>query len=174
VPAKRPDIPQVADELTMLTSFLEWMRATLRMKAGGLDAAQLGRRLEPSTMTLGGMVTHMAWVESWWFTEIFRGEAPAEPWASLGWKADRDAEWTVAAGLTPEEIWALWDTEVARAREILAEVGDLDAIAVGHRKRTPGEPLSLRWIVVHMIEEYARHLGHADLIRESIDGSVGQ
>jgi uncharacterized damage-inducible protein DinB len=174
VPQKRPDIPQVADELTMLTAFLEWMRATLRMKAGDLDADQLGRRLEPSTMTLGALVTHMAWVESWWFTEIFRGEPPGEPWASFDWKADDDAEWTVAATMAPEEIWALWDAEVERARRILAEVGDLDAIAVGHRKRKPGEPLSMRWIVVHMIEEYARHLGHADLIRESIDGSVGQ
>jgi hypothetical protein len=171
---KRPEIPQVADELTMLTAFLEWMRATLRMKAGGLDADQLARRLEPSTMTLGGLVTHLAWVESWWFTEIFRGEAPAEPWASRPWKSDRDAEWSIASELTPDEIWALWDAEVEKARRILAEVGDLDAIAVGHRKRKPGEPLSMRWIVVHMIEEYARHLGHADLIRESVDGSVGQ
>ena len=76
--------------------------------------------------------------------------------------------------MEPDEIWALFDTEVDRARTILAESGGLDAIAVGHRKRKPGEPLSMRWIVVHMIEEYARHLGHADLIRESIDGSVGQ
>jgi uncharacterized damage-inducible protein DinB len=174
VPHPRPDIPQVADELTMLTAFLDWMRATLRMKAGDLDAEQLQRRLEPSTMTLGGMVTHMAWVESWWFTEIFHGRPPAEPWASFDWKADGDAEWAVAASMEPGEIWALWDTEVERARGILVEAGDLDAIAVGHRKRKPGQPLSMRWIVVHMIEEYARHLGHADLIRESIDGSVGQ
>ena len=172
--ARRPNIPQVADELTMLVAFLEWMRATLRMKAGGLDAEQLQQRLEPSTMTLGGMVTHLAWVENWWFTEIFLGQAPPEPWASLPWKADNDAEWTVASSLTPEEIWALFDTEVERARGILAASDGLDAIAAGHRKRKPGEPLSMRWIVVHMIEEYARHLGHADLIRESIDGSVGQ
>lgn len=171
---QRPDIPQVADELTMLTAFLDWMRATLRMKAAGLDAEQLARRLEPSTMTLGGLVTHLAWVESWWFTEIFRGEPAGEPWASRPWTSDRDAEWSIAAELTPDEIWALWDTEVEKARRVLAEVGDLDAIAVGHRKRKPGEPLSMRWIVVHMIEEYARHLGHADLIRESVDGSVGQ
>jgi uncharacterized damage-inducible protein DinB len=174
VAQKRPDIPQVADELTMLTAFLEWMRATLRMKAGDLDAEQLRRRLEPSTMTLGGLVTHMAWVESWWFTEIFRGESPGEPWASFDWKADGDAEWTVAATMEPDEIWALFDAEVARSRLILDGSGGLEAIAVGHRKRKPGEPLSMRWIVVHMIEEYARHLGHADLIRESIDGTVGQ
>jgi len=171
---KRYDIPQVADELTMLTGFLEWMRDTLRAKAGGLDAEQLQRRLAPSTMTLGGMVTHLAWVESWWFTEVFHGQAPGEPWASFEWKADNDAEWTVAASMQPDEIWTLFDAEVDKARRILQEVGDLDAIAVGHRKRKPGEPLSMRWIVIHMIEEYARHLGHADLIRESIDGSVGQ
>ena len=170
----RPDIPQVADELTMLTAFLDWMRATLRMKAGDLDAEQLQRRLEPSSMTLGGLVTHLAWVESWWFVEIFRGERPGEPWVSFDWKADGDAEWSIAADLSPAEIWALWDTEVDHARRILAETGDLDAVAVGHRKRKPGEPLSMRWIMVHMIEEYARHLGHADLIRESIDGSTGQ
>ena len=171
---KRPDIPQVADELTTLVAFLDWMRATLKMKAGDLDAEQLGRRLAPSTMTLGGMITHLAWVESWWFVEIFLGREPAEPWASFDWKADGDAEWTVAASMEPAEIWALWDREVTRAREVLADSGGLDAIAVGHRMRKPGEPLSMRWIVVHMIEEYARHLGHADLIRESIDGSVGQ
>ena len=171
---KRPDIPQVADELTTLTAFLEWMRATLRMKAGDLDADQLQQRLAPSTMTLGGLVTHLAWVESWWFVEIFLGERPAEPWASFDWKADGDAEWRVAASMRPDEIWAVWDREVARARQVLEDAGGLDAIAVGHRKRKPGEPLSMRWIVVHMIEEYARHLGHADLIRESIDGSVGQ
>jgi uncharacterized damage-inducible protein DinB len=170
----RPDIPQVADELTMLSAFLDWMRATLRMKAGDLDGEQLQRRLEPSAMTLGGMVTHLAWVESWWFTEIFLGEQPGEPWASFDWKADRDAEWTVAASTEPDEIWAVFDTEVERSRRVLAESGGLDAIAVGHRKRKPGEPLSMRWIMVHMIEEYARHLGHADLIRESIDGSTGQ
>ena len=172
--ARRPDIPQVADEFTMLTAFLEWMRATLRMKAADLDADQLQQRLEPSTMTLGGLVTHLAWVESWWFREIFLGEQPGEPWASFDWKADGDAEWSVATSMEPSEIWALWDAEVAVARQVLADSGGLDAIAVGHRKRKPGEPLSMRWIVVHMIEEYARHLGHADLIRESVDGSVGQ
>jgi uncharacterized damage-inducible protein DinB len=169
----RPDIPQVADEATMLAAYLEWTRATLRMKAEGLDAEQLRTTLPPSTMTLGGLVTHLAWVESWWFTEIFRGLEPGEPWRSLPWRQDRDAEWTLAASLSPHEVWDLWDTEVASAREVLAAT-DLDAIAVGHRKRKPGEPLSMRWIVIHMVEEYARHLGHADLLRESIDGTTGQ
>jgi uncharacterized damage-inducible protein DinB len=171
---RRPDIPQVADELTTLTAFLEWMRATLRMKAGDLDAEQLRHRLAPSTMTLGGLVTHLAWVENWWFTEIFLGQAPPEPWSDLPWRTDKDAEWALAASMQPDDIWALWDREVGSARQVLAEAGGLDAIAAGHRRRTPGEPLSMRWIVVHMIEEYARHLGHADLIRESVDGSVGQ
>jgi Protein of unknown function (DUF664) len=165
--------PQTGDELSTLAAFLDRQRATLARKAGGLDADQLGRTLPPSTMTLGGLVTHLAWVESWWFTEIFLGERPAEPWASRDWKADSDAEWSIAGELSPARIWAIWDAEVDRARQILVEAGGLDAIAAGHRLREPGEPLSMRWIVVHMIEEYARHLGHADLIRESIDGSVG-
>ena len=170
----RPTKPGTADELTTLTGFLDWQRATLVKKAGGLDAEQLGRTLAPSTMTLGSLVTHLAWVESWWFVEVFLGERPGDPWASLDWKADDDAEWSTAAGRGPDEIWALWDTEVARARRIVAESADPDAVAAGHRSRPKATPVSLRWILVHMIEEYARHLGHADLIRESVDGSVGQ
>jgi hypothetical protein len=168
----RPRIPTAADERETLLAFLDWLRATLRLKAGYLDAEQLGRTLAPSTMTLGGMVKHLAWVESWWFVETFLGERPAEPWASAPWKQDRDWEWHSAADDEPGEIWALFDREVERARSIVAEAGDLDAHAARASRRT-GEPISLRWIVVHMIEEYARHVGHADLIRESIDGSVG-
>ena len=169
----RPKIPTAADELTTLTTWLDWFRATLRMKAGDLDSEQLNLTLAPSTMTLGGMVKHMAWVESWWFVETFLGEPAAEPWVSAPWKRDRDWEWHSAADDGPEQIWGLFDREVERARAIVAEAGDLDTHAVKASRRT-GEPFSLRWILVHMIEEYARHVGHADLIRESIDGSTGQ
>jgi hypothetical protein len=169
----RPRPPYSGDEPSTLLGFLDWHRATLRRKAGGLDAEQLGRTLPPSTMTLGGLVTHMAWVESWWFVETFLGEGPGEPWASADWDSDNDWEWTCAAAMDPPEIWAHWDREVERARGIVAGASGLDAAAAVAHRRT-GEPISLRWIVVHMIEEYARHNGHADLIRESIDGSVGQ
>ena len=169
----RPRIPTAADERETLLAFLEWLRATLRLKAGDLDAEQLNRTLAPSTMTLGGMVTHLAWVESWWFVEVFLGEKPGEPWASADWDSDSDWEWRCAGLMEPAEIWAHWEREVDRARAIVADAADLDAPAARASRRT-GEPISLRWIVVHMIEEYARHVGHADLIRESIDGSVGQ
>jgi uncharacterized damage-inducible protein DinB len=168
----RPRIPTAGDERETLLAWLDWFRATLRLKAGDLDAEQLNRTLAPSTMTLGGMVKHMAWVESWWFVETFLGEKPAEPWASAPWTEDGDWEWHSAADDDPAEIWALFDREVDRARTIVAGA-DLDAHSVRASRRT-GDPISLRWIVVHMIEEYARHVGHADLIRESIDGSVGQ
>jgi hypothetical protein len=169
----RPRIPTAADERETLLAFLDWLRATLRLKAGDLDAEQLNRTLAPSTMTLGGMVTHLAWVESWWFVEMFLGEKPGEPWASADWDSDNDWEWSCAGLMEPAEIWAHWEREVDRARAIVADAADLDAPAVRASRRT-GEPITLRWIVVHMIEEYARHVGHADLIRESIDGSVGQ
>ena len=170
----RPDIPQVADELTMLTAFLDWMRATLRMKAGDLDAEQLQRRLEPSTMTLGGMVTHLAWVESWWFVEIFRGERPGEPWVSRDWKADRRRRVVDRGGpVAGRDLGPLGH----RGRPGAAHPRRRGATSTRSRSATGsasrGEPLSLRWILVHMIEEYARHLGHADLIRESIDGRPG-
>ena len=170
---ERPRAPYAGDELSTLVGFLDFHRATLRHKAGDLDAEQLHRTLGPSTMTLGGMVTHLAWVESWWFVETFLGEPPAEPWASADWDSDNDWEWSCAARMEPEEIWGHWEREVERARQVVEKAGDLDAPAAVPHRRT-GEPISLRWIVVHMIEEYARHNGHADLIRESIDGSVGQ
>lgn len=167
----RPRIPYASDERETLLAFLDWFRATLRTKAGDLDAEQLTRTHPPSTMTLGGMVKHLAWVESWWFVETFLGEPAAEPWLSAPWKADGDWEWNSAADDDPAEIWALFDREVERARAIVAAAPDLDAYAA--RQGRSG-PISLRWILVHMVEEYARHVGHADLIRESIDGSTGQ
>jgi uncharacterized damage-inducible protein DinB len=163
--------PLAAGETETVLAFLDLHRATLLRKSADLTPAQLDQRLEPSTMTLGGLVTHLAWVESWWFVETFLGAPAAEPWASLDFDADRDAEWHLAPSLTPDQQRELFEREVGRAREIVAAAPDLDAVAV--RRSRHGEPVSLRWIVIHMIEEYARHNGHADLIRESIDGSVG-
>ncbi|WP_372736726.1 DinB family protein [Nocardioides sp.] len=165
--------PYAADEMTTLLGFLDWQRGTLRQKVRGLSREERDQRLAPSTMTLGGLVTHLAWVENWWFVEIFLGEKPAEPWASADWDSDEDWEWHLAAGLEADDLWELFDREVGRAREIVSASEGLDAVAAVAHRRT-GEPISLRWIVVHMIEEYARHNGHADLIRESIDGAVGQ
>ena len=167
----RPRPPYAGNERETLLGFLDWHRATFRIKAGGLDDAQLNQTLPPSRMTLGGMVKHLAFVEDWWFGFNLTG-AQAEPWASVDWEADEDWDWHSASDDTAEELWRLYETEVARAGETVRD-SDLDRLSERTHPRT-GERISLRWIVVHMIEEYARHNGHADLIRESIDGATGQ
>jgi uncharacterized damage-inducible protein DinB len=168
----RVDPPHQGDERTLLLAYLDYHRQTLRLKAGGLDAAQLDTALAPSQMTLGGMVKHLALVENSWLREVFRGEGLSEPWRSVDWDADWDWDWHSARDDTPEQIWALYDQMVTDADAVLAEAG-LDELSAKPSRRT-GELFSLRWILLHLIEEYARHNGHADLIRESIDGVTGE
>jgi len=164
--------PSVADEVTTLLSFLDYLRDTLRRQTEGLDAAQLASRLGASALTLGGLLKHLAFVESYWFGHVLAGAEQTEPWASVDWRADRDWDHHSAADDSPAELRALLDAEVAASdaatRAALAD-GGLDTLAVRERH---GKRPSLRWILVHMVEEYARHCGHADLIRESVDGVV--
>jgi hypothetical protein len=175
---ERRDPPLAGTETEILVGFLDFHRDTFRLKTDGLDAAQLAQRLEPSTMTLGGMIKHLAYVEDWWFNQVFAGNPAPEPWASVDWKADGDWEWHTAAQDTPRQLRALLDEAVTTSERILTEAlatpEGLDAEARIASRRDPRRRFNLRWIVVHMIEEYARHNGHADLIRESIDGQVGQ
>lgn len=168
----RTDPPTHGDERTMLLAYLDYQRETLRQKAGGLDAAQLATALPPSTMTLGGMVKHLGLVENSWLRDRFHGDGLSEPWASVDWDADYDWEWNTAKTESPEQVWALYEEMIADADEVIAGA-QLDDHAAKPSSRT-GEPMSLRWILLHLIEEYARHNGHADLIRESIDGSTGE
>lgn len=172
---ERPEPPLAANEIDTLLGFLEYQRATFAWKCGGLDAAGLQATIGVSSMTLGGMLKHMAVVEDYWFSRRLHGRDPAPPWDTVDWKADPDWEWHSAANDTPEELFALWQADVSRSRaaveEALAE-GGLDQLA-----KSPwpdGSAPSLRWILCHMVEEYARHNGHADLIRESVDGEVGE
>jgi hypothetical protein len=162
---------QAADERTTVQGFLDHHRDVLRARCRGLTAAQLDTPLPPSSMTLGGMLKHLAYVENWWSVGVLRGEDPGEPWASVDWAADGDWDWHSAADDPPEEIWALYEAEVANADRIYA-AADLDDLAERAHRRT-GERCNVRWILMHLVEEYARHNGHADLIRESIDGTVG-
>jgi hypothetical protein len=166
-----PRPPLAADERETLVAFLDWHRAVVLDKAGGLTQEQLGQRLEPSTLTLAGIVYHLALVEEDWFQVDFLGAELGEPWASVDWEANRDWEFDVAHTLDPEEVFAAYRAACDRSNEIIAGAESLDQLAV--RANRDGEHWSLRWIVVHMIEETARHAGHADLIRESIDGEVG-
>lgn len=167
----RAEPPMAAEERQTLTGFLDYQRATLHWKVSGLTTEDLQLRVAASTMTLGGILTHLAWVEEHWFTGMFLGQDLPEPWAQADWTADPDWEWNLATRQSPRQIFELWQQAVARSRHTLASA-DLDALA--SRGWPDGQRPNLRWIVVHMIEEYARHNGHADLIRESIDGSTGE
>jgi uncharacterized damage-inducible protein DinB len=168
----RTDPPPQGDERTLLLAYLDYHRDTLRLKAGGLDAAQLATALPPSDMTLGGMVKHLALVEHSWIRRVFLGEEYAEPWASVDWAADEDWDWHSARDDSPEQLWALYDATVADVDRALAGA-DPDTLSARPSRQT-GEPYSLRFILLHLVEEYARHNGHADLIRESIDGATGE
>ena len=175
-PDSRTDPPLQADEATTLRTFLDYHRDTFRWKCSGLTREQLAQPLAPSDMTLGGMMKHLALVESGWFEETFEGGSHMPPFDDVDWEADRDWEWHTARDDSPEELRALFDEAVSRADAVIDRAlatGGLDATSV-HDSRRRGTPFSLRWILVHMIEEYARHNGHADLIRESIDGRTGE
>jgi len=172
----RADPPLAADEASTLIAFLDFHRDTLRWKTSGLDAEQLARTLPPSDMTLGGLLKHLAVVENSWFDEVLLGEPLMAPFDTAPWDDDRDWEWHSAAADSPDYLRGLLDEAIERSRRAAAQqlnAGGLDTLSAG-RSRGNGEPFSLRWILVHMIEEYARHNGHADLIRQSIDGSVGE
>jgi uncharacterized damage-inducible protein DinB len=171
----RPEPPVTADETGTLLGFLDFQRATFAWKTEGLDAAGLGATVAASSMTLGGMLKHLALVEDHWFSEMLHGRASAPPWDAVDWDADRDWEWHSAAQDTPEQLHMIWGDAVARSRVEVDEAlaaGGLEQLA--RRSWPDGRAPSLRWILTHMIEEYARHNGHADLIRESLDGQTGE
>jgi uncharacterized damage-inducible protein DinB len=123
-------------------------------------------------MTLGGLMKHLALVESDWFEDTFAGGSAMPPFDTVDWDADPDWDWHSAAQDRPQALRSLLAEIVAHARHVV-EGEHLDALSVRPNRRT-GERFSLRWVVLHMIEEYARHNGHADLIRESIDGQTGE
>lgn len=171
----RPEPPFAADETATLLGFLEYQRATLEWKCAGLDTAGLRATVGASSMTLGGMLKHLAFVEESWFSEWLHGRDRQPPWDTVDWKADPDWDWHSAADDSPERLRTLWQDAVARSRSLVVEAlaeGGLDRPA--RRGWPDGQAPSLRWILVHMIEEYARHNGHADLIRESVDGLTGE
>jgi uncharacterized damage-inducible protein DinB len=171
----RPEPPPAAGEVDTLLGFLDFQRATLAWKCSGLDAAGLRAKVAASSMTLGGLLKHLALVEDGWFSRSLHGHERQPPWDTVDWAADPDWEWHSAAEDTPEQLFALWREAVDRSRRLTAEAladGGLDRLA--RRTWPDGTAPSLRWILVHMIEEYARHNGHADLLRESVDGQVGE
>lgn len=165
-----PSIPLQADERTMLLAFLDYYRDALVDRTFGLDHEQMNIALSPSSLTLGRLISHMAVVEQIWFRVRFDGVDLEQPWSELDWETDRDAEMTQSQGWSVEEVMSQFQSSVADSRTRIEAAASLDQVSV--KENGDGEKWSLRWILVHMIEEYARHCGHADLIRESIDGDV--
>lgn len=168
----RTDPDPTGDEFTLLCQFLDYHRATLVQKASGLDRRRLATRLGPSTLTLAGLLKHMALVEDSWFGKVLLGHEEREPWAGVDWDDDPDWEFRTAVDDEPEDLLALYADACERSRAAVAEVGDLDRLAATPSSRRG--PINLRWIMLHMIEETARHNGHADLLRENIDGVTGE
>lgn len=165
----RWDPPGAGDEAATLLGFLERQRATFAWKSGDLDAVGLRATLGSSAMTLGGMLKHLARFEDDMSTEWLHGREQLPPWNTVDWNADHAWDWRSAAEDSPEELYARWRDAVVRSRALFAA-----AMAEDGPARQAGSQLpSLRYILLNMIEEYARHNGHADLIREAIDGRVG-
>lgn len=168
VPHQRVAVPFAGDEKAMLSAFLDRYRETILWKLDGLSRAQASQRLVPSATTLLGIVKHLAYVERWWFQMHFAGGPVNFPWAED--EPDQDIDFRISSTDTIESTTALHEHEIARSRELVA------AASIEDMGRGAGtvEPRSLRWIMVHMIDETARHAGHADILRELTDGAIGQ
>lgn len=145
---QRTEPPLAGSEAEVLTAFLDYHRDTVRRKLEGLDSGQLDQRLQPSTMTLGGLLKHLAHVEDWWLNQVFAGNPEPEPWASADWRADNDWEWHSAALGSPEELRGLFDDTVTVSDRILVE-----ALAAANGLEA---------------------LSEVDLLREAVDGQTGE
>ncbi len=167
---------RLGDERTTLAESLRCLRLTLEMKCAGLDAQAMARRsVEPSTMSLLGLVRHLAEVERATFRVLMAGQDVPRPYCS-GTDRDGDFDGAVPDPDVVAQAWGAWRAEVDFATRFVAEAPSLDITAddPGNRHGSGGGPMSLREVLVGMIEEYARHMGHVDLLRERIDGRIGQ
>jgi len=164
---ERIEAPLVADERTMLAGWLDYHRATLAMKCDGLSDAQLRERaVPPSSLSLLGLVRHMAEVERGWFRNALGRQGAPYLYSS---DDDLDGDFDNLDTADVAEAFAYWRSECDHARDLVAATPSLDET----RDRPNRPPVSVRWIMLHMIEEYARHNGHADFLRERLDGTVG-
>jgi len=167
--------PLAGTEAEHLVGALDRLRTTFRWKADDLDAAGLQARIGASSLTLGGLLKHLAAQEDYASSTKLSGEPLGAPWDAAGWDGSNDWEFTSAANDTPEQLYALWDGAVERSRAKLDAAladGGLDQLV--HVSEPDGRHASLRRLLCDMIEEYGRHTGHADLLREAVDGLVGE
>jgi hypothetical protein len=159
-------------ERDALAQYLDYQRETLLLKTEGLDKGQLARRIPTSGLTLAGLLYHGALNEESWLEKRFAGLPERAPWKDVDWDADPDWEFRTAITLDPDEVRRRYREACERGRAVTAAADSLDqesARAMGN-----GEHFTLRWVLLHLIEETARHAGHADLLREAIDGSTGE
>jgi hypothetical protein len=168
------DYPSAGNELESLHGGLERIRLTFIWKCGGLGSTELRTTLGPSAITLGGLLKHLALCEDYYFTYLLLGRDLGEPW-NIPAADEPDWAWTSAADDTPAQLEAWWHQSVARSRHAVERALEGDGLdQLTARANHWGNTMNLRRIIVDMNEEYARHTGHADLIRESIDGLVGE
>ena len=168
--------PIAGTETEQLLGALERQRATFRWKTDDLDEARLNKRIGASDLTLASLLKHLAWVEASGFKKRLTGDPYGPPWDGVDFRADPDWEFRTAADDSPQTLYALWDDAVVRSRErlaaFLAANGDLGQPV--HLSWPDGTHASLRRLLFDLLEEYARHTGHADLLREAIDGRTGE
>ena len=157
-------------EIELLEQYLDVQRAAILAKTEGLDAEQLARAHPPSALTLGGLLHHLALAEEDWMEIHFLGQPDRDPFASADWGQDPDWQFRVPQAMQPEQLRLLYREACERSRTVVRRASDLDQLSA---KPVRGVHFSLRWALLHLIEETARHAGHADLLREAIDGSVG-
>jgi Protein of unknown function (DUF664) len=167
--------PIAGTEAEHLAGALDRLRTTFRFKADDLDTAGLQARIGASSLTIGGLLKHLAVCEDYMFTVKLSGAPIGAPWEGADWDGDNDWEFTSAADDTPEQLYELWDGAVERSRARLSAAlanGGLDQSV--HLTDPDGRHASLRRLVCDLIEEYGRHTGHADMLREAVDGRVGE
>ena len=159
-------------EFGVLSQYLDYQRETLLLKTDGLTREQLMREHSPSELTLAGLLYHLALTEETWMEVRFAGLPAREPWASVDWDDDPDWEFRTAVLLEPEQLRSRYRDACDRSREVMLNSTSLDQISI--KGLGEGRHFSLRWVLLHLVEETARHAGHADFLREAIDGTVGE
>jgi hypothetical protein len=159
-------------ERESLGQYLDYQRETILLKTEGLTKAQLGQRIPTSSLTLAGILYHLALNEESWFEVHFYGHEAREDFQGIDWEADPEYEFRTALEKEPDWLRRRYRDACNRARQVTAAADSMDDVSVA--TRDDGKPFTLRWVMMHMIEETARHAGHADLIRESIDGATGE
>ena len=168
----RVDPDPSGSERELLCQYLDYQRETMLHKADGLNGDQLARAHPPSELTLGGLLHHLALVEESWMEVRFLGQPERAPWVGVDWDTDPNWEFRTAADLQPKELLQRYRDACDRSRRVVATTANLDELSVMTLEN--GRRFSLRWVLLHLIEETARHAGHADLLREALDGTVGE